>query len=76
VGACCLRWRNAVFDQQNLFFNSSGAMQTYETSVLGPILSLMSQNQDVIYGFDLINEIEAAINAGYFSWAGAQLRNV
>src|SRR5215471_12034125 len=34
----------------------------------------MSQYQDVIYGFDLIDEIEAAINAGYFSdfWIGAR----
>ena len=49
-------------------------MQAYETKVLGPILGLMSQYQDVIYGFDLIDEIEAAINAGYFSnsWIGAR----
>jgi hypothetical protein len=33
----------------------------------------MSQYQGVIYGFDLINEIEAAINAGYFSsWTAAR----
>jgi hypothetical protein len=59
---------------QNLFSNSLGATTAYETSVLGPILSKMSQYQDVIYGFDLIDEIEAAINAGYFSnfWIGAR----
>jgi hypothetical protein len=59
---------------QNLFSNNGGATQTYETNVLGQILGVMSQNQDVIYGFDLINEIEAAINAGYFSdfWIGAR----
>jgi hypothetical protein len=48
---------------QNLFSNSNNynsvATQTYENSALGPILGLMSQYQDVIYGFDLINEIEA-----------------
>jgi hypothetical protein len=59
---------------QNLFSNSRGPTHTYETSVLGPILGVMSQYQDVIYGFDLINEIEAAINAGYFPdfWFGAR----
>ena len=46
----------------------------YETKVLAPILELLSQYQDVVYGFDLINEIEGAINAGYFSnnWTGAR----
>ena len=58
---------------QNLFSNSVET-NAYETLVLAPILSLMSQNKDVIYGFDLIDEIEAAINAGYFSnyWIGAR----
>jgi hypothetical protein len=64
---------------QNLFSNSA-ATTAYENIVLGPILRLMSQYQDVIYGFDLIDEIEAAINAGYFSdsWIGARawLRNM
>jgi hypothetical protein len=64
---------------QNLFSNSA-ATQAYEKNVLAPILSAMSQfnalypNANVFYGFDLINEIEAAINAGYFSnsWTGAR----
>jgi hypothetical protein len=65
---------------KNLFSNNGGATTAYENSVLGPVLRLMSLNQDVIYGFDLIDEIEAAINAGYFSdyWIGAQawIRNM
>jgi hypothetical protein len=65
---------------RNLFSNNGGATAAYENSVLGPILNLMSQNQDVIYAFDLIDEIEAAITAGYFSnWiTGAQawIRNM
>jgi hypothetical protein len=64
---------------QNLFSNSnnynSAATQTYENSALGPILGLMSQYQDVIYGFDLINEIEAAINAGYFGYSSKAWTN-
>ena len=64
---------------QNLFSNSNNynsvATQTYENSVLGPILGLMSQYQDVIYGFDLINEIEAAINAGYFGYSSKAWTN-
>jgi hypothetical protein len=60
-------------------FSNSGA--TVLNSLLGGrngVLDLMSLNKEVIYGFDLINEIESAINAGYFSWTGAQawIRNM
>jgi hypothetical protein len=64
---------------QNLISNSAETY-AYETLVLAPIIELMSNYKDVIYAFDLINEIEAAINAGYFSnyWIGAQawIRNM
>ncbi len=59
----------------NLFSNSVET-NAYESSVLWQILGKISQLNalypNVIYGFDLINEIEAAINAGYFSWTGAR----
>ena len=39
-----------------------------------PILNLANDNNDVVYAFDLINEIEAPINQGYFSnyWIDAR----
>jgi len=64
---------------QNLISNSAETY-AYETLVLAPIIELMSNYKDVIYAFDLIDEIEAAINAGYFPtyWSGAQtwIRNI
>jgi hypothetical protein len=64
----------------SIFSNPNSDATKALTSLLGPVLSKMSLNQDVIYGFDLINEIESAINAGYFSfsWFGAQawIRNM
>jgi len=62
---------------QNLFSNSAATL-AYEKNVLAPILTAMNQfnvqypNANIFYGFDLIDEIEAAINAGYFSWTGAR----
>lgn len=58
---------------QRLISNSY-EIQAYETLVLAPILNVLNNFQDVVYGFDLINEIEGAINAGYFSnnWTGAR----
>jgi putative membrane protein len=58
---------------QRLISNSY-EIYAYETLALAPILNTLSSFQDVVYGFDLINEIEGAINAGYFSnnWNGAR----
>jgi len=56
---------------QRLLTNSA-EINAYDTLVLEPVLNLMSSYQDVIYAFDLINEIEGAINAGYISWSGAR----
>jgi len=56
---------------QRLLSNSAEII-AYDTLVLEPIIQLMSGYQDVVYAFDLINEIEGAINAGYISWSGAR----
>jgi len=56
---------------QRLLSNSA-EINAYDTLVLEPILQKMSQYQDVVFAFDLINEIEGAINAGYISWSGAR----
>jgi hypothetical protein len=40
----------------------------FKTKALLPLLNLLNANSDVIYAFDLINEIEAPLNSGYSSW--------
>jgi len=72
-------WCSTEYTYYKNLFSNSAATLAYEQNVLAPILSLMSKYPGVIYGFDLINEIEAAINAGYFpstpqksSWTGAR----
>jgi hypothetical protein len=70
---------------KNLLLNNSGERDAFKKYALGGqgqpqpgLLDCMNQfnaaypNSNVIYGLDLINEIEAAINAGYVDWAGAQ----
>jgi len=52
--------------------SNSAEIIAYDTLILEPIVQLMNEYQDVIYAFDLINEIEGAINAGYFSWGSAR----
>ncbi len=59
---------------QNLLTNTS-ERDAFKTNALGPLLDLLNANSDVIYAFDLINEIEAPLNSGYFpppSWTGAR----
>lgn len=56
----------------NLLNNKYGEGDAFNTYVLTPVLDLFSQNQDVIYALDLMNEIEAPINNKYWtsSWNG------
>jgi hypothetical protein len=60
---------------QRLMSNSSEIL-AYDSQILAPILTWIVNNNymDVVYAFDLINEIEAAINTGYFPnyWTGAR----
>ncbi|TPW00405.1 MAG: hypothetical protein USCAAHI_00144 [Beijerinckiaceae bacterium] len=59
---------------QNLLTNTS-ERDAFKTKALLPLLNLLNLNSDVIYAFDLINEIEAPLNSGYFpppSWIGAR----
>jgi hypothetical protein len=55
-------------------FNNSVAREAFKNSALGPLLDVLKANQAVIYAFDLINEIEAPLNAGYIpnGWTGAR----
>ena len=62
---------------QNLLTNPPD-IEAFKTQALLPLLTLLNANRDVIYAFDLINEIEAPLNSGYFStspwtsWTGAR----
>ncbi len=44
----------------NLLNNKYGEGDAFNTYVLTPMLAMMGKHQDVIYGFDIVNEIEAA----------------
>lgn len=56
----------------NLLNNKYGEGDAFNTYVLTPLLALFSENQDVIYALDLMNEIEAPIDHNYWtnSWNG------
>lgn len=58
----------------NLLSNTYGERDAFKNNALAPFLKLLNQNRDVIYALDLINEIEAALNASYFPnyWVGAR----
>jgi hypothetical protein len=63
---------------QNLLTNTNGELDHFKQNALLTLLTLMNKYKDsklpvpdsnlpVIYAFDLISEIEAPLNAGYFS---------
>jgi len=52
---------------QNLLTNTA-EIDAFKTRALLPLLNLLNANRDIIYAFDLINEIEAPLNSGYSSW--------
>ncbi|MDD5306149.1 MAG: hypothetical protein PHU25_02400 [Deltaproteobacteria bacterium] len=43
----------------NLVNNKYGEGDAYNNKVLGPVLDVLNQHQDVVWGIDIINEIEA-----------------
>jgi len=55
----------------NLLSNAT-ARQYFKLNALLPLLKVLNSNKDVIYGFDLINEIEAVLAASYVDAAGAR----
>ncbi len=58
----------------NLLANKNGEGDAFRSKVLAPVLGLLNANRDIIYGLDLMNEIEGAIVSGYFPgfWLGAR----
>lgn len=61
---------------ENLLLNRNEEMTRYKINALLPVLQKLNEfrDQNVIYGFDLMNEIEAPLLAGYFpdGWVGAR----
>lgn len=58
----------------NLISNKYGERDAFKSKVLAPLLSVLNQNRDVVYALDVMNEIEAALDSGYFpnNWIGAR----
>lgn len=56
----------------NLLNNKYGEGDAFNTYVLTPLLTLLNENQDIIYALDLMNEIQAPVYNGYWSsiWSG------
>jgi hypothetical protein len=50
----------------NLLNFKYGEGDAYHQLVLGPLLDLMNANRDVIYAFDLMNEIQATVDASLY----------
>lgn len=51
----------------NLMNGLYGELEAYETKVLAPLLATLASYQDVVWAFDLMNELEAPRHKGYFS---------
>jgi hypothetical protein len=51
----------------NLLNNEYGEGDAYDTLVLAPLLERLDAHQDVVYGLDLMNEIEAPRSAGMWT---------
>jgi hypothetical protein len=58
----------------NLLHNNYGERDAYKNNVLVPLMQTLYQYRSAIYAVDLINEIEASLNANYFPnyWVGAR----
>ncbi|MBK6692944.1 MAG: hypothetical protein IPG50_12205 [Myxococcales bacterium] len=50
----------------HLFRGGHGEAAAYEERVLAPLLGLLASHRDVIYGLDLINELQAPRKRGYW----------
>jgi hypothetical protein len=50
----------------NLLNNTSGEQDAFNANALAPLLSVLDTHQDMIFGIDMINEIQAAYENGVF----------
>ncbi len=53
----------------NLLNNKYGENTAFNNNVLAPLLQSLVPYQDVIYGLDLMNEIQAPISNNYWGWS-------
>ena len=67
---------NTLHTYYQMLTSNSAELTAYEQKVLAPLLNwiVASGYTNLVYAFDLVNEIEAPINAGYFPtyWSGAR----
>lgn len=57
------------------FLNEQGALgERYREQIIRPLLALLGRHRETVYAMDLMNEIQAPIEAGLFSgnWFGAR----
>jgi len=61
---------NTLYNYYTQLLNNPYEMEAYHSRVIIPILDWIVDNKytDLVYAFDIINEIEAAIFAGYFPY--------
>lgn len=51
----------------NLATNTAGEGAAFETHVLGPLLAVLDQHKDNVFGLDLVNELDAPTTDGVWS---------
>lgn len=59
---------------QRLLHEDSGDASRFRERVLGPVLEILYAERELIFGIDLVNEINAFVLRGWFrgAWMGAQ----
>lgn len=50
----------------NLLNDTSGEQAAFNTNALGPLLGVLDQHQDNVFGIDIVNEIQACSQKGVF----------
>lgn len=58
----------------NILNNRFGEGDSFNSRALGPVLDVLSQNQDVVFALDLMNEVEGSVETWFWpdSWTGAR----
>ena len=51
----------------NLLTNQGGELDAFNTNALTPLLGVLNQHQDVMWGVDIVNEIQACSQNGVFA---------
>src|SRR5205823_6985525 len=58
----------------NILNNRFGEGDSFDYRALGPVLDVLSQNQDVVFALDLMNEVEGSLAKWFWpnAWTGAR----